>query len=173
MDYQITINDKPGEGIASAVVANFAQIDGSPLQHRLTVTDQPNDQARLALVSKLSAFNQSKAGESRSRLLSVLIHDNQNTLLGGLWGSTGYQWLCTHLLIIPEKMRGQGVGTEIMGYAEREALRRGCHSAWLDTYEFQARTFYERLGYECFGELKDCPSGFSRYFMKKRIAGTT
>lgn len=63
----------------------------------------------------------------------------------------------------------KGVGTELMTRAEAEAASRGCHSAWLDTFEFQARGFHERLGYRCFGELSDYPPGFSRYFMKKRI----
>jgi len=45
-----------------------------------------------------------------------------------------------------------------------------CHSAWLDTFEFQARGFYERLGYSCFGELPNYPVGFSRYFLKKTLA---
>jgi hypothetical protein len=53
--------------------------------------------------------------------------------------------------------------------AEREAMARRCRNAWLDTFEFQARGFYERLGYSCFGELKDYPKGFSRYFMKKAL----
>jgi hypothetical protein len=48
-------------------------------------------------------------------------------------------------------------------------LKRGCHSAWLDTFEFQARGFYERLGYSCFAELRDYPPGFARYFMKKAL----
>jgi len=39
---------------------------------------------------------------------------------------------------------------------------------WLDTFEFQARGFYERLGYTCFGELKNYPTG-SRFFMSKRL----
>jgi hypothetical protein len=55
--------------------------------------------------------------------------------------------------------------------AEREALARGCKHAWLDTYEFQARGFYEKLGYRCFGELDDYPTGFSRYFMQKALNG--
>ena len=54
-----------------------------------------------------------------------------------------------------------------MQLAEREAVSRGCHGAWLDTFEFQARGFYERIGYECFGELPGYPRGFSRFFMKK------
>lgn len=37
--------------------------------------------------------------------------------------------------------------------AEQEAIARGCRGAWLDTYSFQARGFYERLGYAVFGIL--------------------
>jgi hypothetical protein len=29
------------------------------------------------------------------------------------------------------------------------------HSAWLDAFEFQDREFYERMGYDCFGDLSD------------------
>jgi len=71
--------------------------------------------------------------------------------------------------VVPESMRGKGLGTQIMGQAEAEARARGCHSAWLDTFEFRARGFYEGLGYSCFGELPDYPVGFSRYFMRKAL----
>lgn len=56
-----------------------------------------------------------------------------------------------------------------MKMAEREAVQRGCHGAWLDTFEFQARGFYEQLGYVCFGELPNYPLGFARFFMKKML----
>jgi hypothetical protein len=56
-----------------------------------------------------------------------------------------------------------------MSLAEREARSRGCHGAWLDTFEFQARGFYERQGYTCFAQLPDYPPGFSRFFMKKAL----
>jgi GNAT superfamily N-acetyltransferase len=77
--------------------------------------------------------------------------------------------LFVELLFVPDSLRGRGVGTDLMKRAESEALARGCHSAWLDTFEFQARGFYERLGYTCFGELSDYPAGAKRYFMKKAL----
>jgi hypothetical protein len=40
---------------------------------------------------------------------------------------------------------------------------------WLDTFSFQARPFYEKLGYEVFGQLEDYPRGHSRYFLQKRF----
>ena len=43
---------------------------------------------------------------------------------------------------------------------------------WLDTFSFQARRFYEKLGYVVFGELPDYPAGHSRYFLQKRLGAS-
>ena len=51
---------------------------------------------------------------------------------------------------------------------ESRAAAQGCRHAYLYTFSFQARGFYERLGYTCFGELPNYPVG-SRYFMKKTL----
>jgi hypothetical protein len=48
-------------------------------------------------------------------------------------------------------------------------MRRGCHGVWLDTFTFQARGFYERLGYSVFGAIEDYPPGHSRHFLKKDL----
>lgn len=48
-----------------------------------------------------------------------------------------------------------------------EAICRGCHSAYLGPFSFQARTFYERCGDEVFGTLDDFPAGPQRFFMRK------
>jgi hypothetical protein len=44
-------------------------------------------------------------------------------------------------------------------------LSRGCRGAWLDTYSFQARGFYEHLGYS----IDDYPPGQSRIFLHKSL----
>jgi hypothetical protein len=36
--------------------------------------------------------------------------------------------------------------------------------------DFQARPFYERLGYRVFGELPDCPRGATKYYLSKRLS---
>jgi len=53
--------------------------------------------------------------------------------------------------------------------AEREAIARGCGSAFLDTFSFQALPFYVSLGYKVFGELADYPLGHRRYFLRKSL----
>ena len=140
------------------------------MQYTLSLTDVADEEDRQAIVAPLVDYNASQAGPSRNRPLVVLVKDHDGAVMGGLWGHTGYEWLFTQLLVVPERLRGRGVGSEVMRLAEHEAIARGCTGAWLDTFEFQARGFYERIGYTCFGELNDYPMGYSRFFMKKTLS---
>jgi len=142
------------------------------MEYTLSITDVADEEIRKAIVAPLAEYNSSQAGPSQTRPIVVLVRDKDGAVVGGLWGHTGYEWLYTQLLVVPADLRGRGVGTEIMQLAEREAVDRGCHGAWLDTFEFQARGFYERCGYECFGELPNYPKGYSRFFMKKTLVGS-
>jgi hypothetical protein len=40
----------------------------------------------------------------------------------------------------------------------------------LSTFGFQARPFYEKMGYEVFATLEDCPVGHCEYFLRKQLA---
>lgn len=138
----------------------------------IRVSDEADEQDRRVLVGGLIAYNEQRTGLRDSRSLVVLIRDTHGRTVGGLWGRTGYGWLFVEMLFVPEQLRGRGLGSAVVLEAEKEARARGCHSAWLDTFEFQARGFYEQLGYRCFGELEDYPTGFSRYFMTKSLAAS-
>jgi GNAT superfamily N-acetyltransferase len=138
----------------------------------IRITDAPDEKLRAAIAGPLIAFNQAATGRNDYRPLVLAIEDPEGRVIGGLWGRTVYDWLFVELLVVPDGLRGRGLGSELMKRAEDEALRRGCHSAWLDTFEFQARGFYERLGYSCFAELSDYPVGSARYFMKKALIRT-
>jgi len=136
----------------------------------IQLTDVADPAIRDAIVNPLLVYNADKTGRNDFRLLILTVTDADGRIVGGLWGRTSYDWLFVELLVVPETMRGQGIGTELMRRAESEAIARGCHNAWLDTFEFQARGFYEKRGYSCFGELAEYPPGFSRFFMKKSLS---
>ena len=143
------------------------------MKYSLSLTDVEDAEDRAAIVAPLREYNESKAAPSGHRHLAVLLKDESGSIIGGLWGSTGYDWLTVFLLAVPQGLRGNGVGREIMRLAETEASQRGCYGVWLNTIEFQARGFYERLGYTCFGELPHNPAGFSKFFMRKLLAAQT
>jgi GNAT superfamily N-acetyltransferase len=140
------------------------------MEYKLTLTDVADEALRKLILAPLVEFNTAQAGPSLGRPVVVAITNEQGEVIGGLWGHTGYEWLFTQLLVVPASLRGGGVGRELMRIAEQEAAQRGCRGAWLDTFQFQARGFYERIGYECFAELPDYPQGNSRFFMKKALS---
>jgi GNAT superfamily N-acetyltransferase len=124
---------------------------------------------RKAIVAPLVAYNEMKTGRSDPRPVVFAVEDDDGHVVGGLWGRTAFEWLFVELLFVPEALRGRGVGTDLMRRAEAEAIARGCRNAWLDTFEFQARGFYERLGYTCFAELDRYPGQWARFFMRKPL----
>ena len=86
-----------------------------------------------------------------------------------LAGETYCGWLFIKYLWVSDALRGKGIGRGLMRRAEALARERGCHSAWLDTFSFQSRRFYEKLGYEEFGRLDYRPD-HQRHFMRKRLS---
>ncbi len=50
---------------------------------------------------------------------------------------------------------------------EEFARREGCLGTYLDTFEYQALPFYEKLGYEQLGVLEGYPPGYRQYHLKK------
>jgi GNAT superfamily N-acetyltransferase len=134
----------------------------------------PDPAEREAILQELKQYNESKAGPSGVMPLAVLLRDPKDgRTVGGLWGRTAYGWLYVELLFVPESLRKHRLGTKLLREAEAIALARGCHGAWLDTYGFQAKGFYEKQGYEPFGVLSDYPRGTDRLFMRKRLAPLT
>jgi GNAT superfamily N-acetyltransferase len=77
--------------------------------------------------------------------------------------------LFVDIVFVPEKLRGNGIGTSLLQQAEQEAIRRGCRDMWMETYAFQARPFYEKLGFTVFGRLDGPAPIFPRFFLKKTL----
>jgi len=133
--------------------------------------DEAARAARKPIATAIGTFNDQASGISDpSRLFAITIRDPESReITGGLHGVSHYGWLFIELLVIPERYRGQRLGTRLMQQAEATARDRGCIGVWLDTFSFQARGFYEKLGYEVFGEIADYPPGKSRFWLRKRL----
>jgi GNAT superfamily N-acetyltransferase len=101
------------------------------------------------------------------RPLGIAIRSPDRMLLGGLYGATMWNWLLIDGLWVAEGLRGRGLGRRLLLAAETVAATRGCRGAWLGTFDFQAREFYERLGYTMFAELSDFPPGHTHYHLRK------
>ena len=135
----------------------------------ISVCEHPTDEERDAILGPLAAFNTANGYPADLQLVAITLKDDADTTVGGLWGKTIYDWLFIDYLVVPSSMRGRNLGSELMARAEQIALDRGCVGAWLTTFSFQARGFYERLGYEVFGCLENSPGENARLFLRKRL----
>ena len=122
---------------------------------------------------KLVEYNLSMVPATQSELfesVSKKIVDEEGNIIAGCLAIMHY-WnvVAIDILWVDDQYRGQGLGSILLGKVEREAMEKGCHLVHLDTYDFQAKGFYEKNGYSVFGILEDCPKGHIRYYLKKSL----
>lgn len=108
-------------------------------------------------------------GPVHTRAVGVLLRDESGEPAGGAWGTAMLGWLQIEGMIVVPALRGHGLGSRLLRGLEQSAVEAGCHAAWVDTFEFQARGFYEKLGYVLFGTLDDFPLGSHRHFLCRRL----
>jgi GNAT superfamily N-acetyltransferase len=139
--------------------------------YQIRETERPSLESYQQGLAVLRAFTGKAAGAPDNRDFALLITaPGEAAVLGGLWGQSRWGAFHVDMIVVPEALRGMGVGTHLMARAEAEARERGCHLMWLDTYAFQARPFYERLGFEVFGQMDGPAPFYPRWFMRKRLA---
>ncbi|MCB9159209.1 MAG: GNAT family N-acetyltransferase [Caldilineaceae bacterium] len=138
--------------------------------HQLMVEESSTHDDVMALHRGLEAFNRRVAGDVNYRPLNIFVRDDAGTVIGGLLGATYWTWLAIEILWLHEDLRGRGLGTQLVTMAEQEATRRGARHTQVDTVDFQALGFYQKLGYAVFGQLEDCPEGHTRYYLAKDLS---
>lgn len=129
------------------------------------VTHQDLDEVRLGL----TAFNSRFINIDELKSIGVFVTDDEGKKLAGLTGSTTGNWLRIDMLWVSDALRGQGVGSKLMRAAEEEARARGCRYAQVDTASFQARPFYEKLGYTLRFSLDNYPRHHQRHYLSKTL----
>ncbi len=104
------------------------------------------------------------------RPLNVVATNGAGEVLGGLIGETQFAWCKIEFVAVCESARRKGLGRQIMAAAEAEARSRGCKYAFLDTMDYQAPVFYQKVGYRVAGTLDNWDShGHRKYFLVKDL----
>jgi GNAT superfamily N-acetyltransferase len=117
----------------------------------------------------LHAYNLACVPDAAWKEIAVTVRDDEGAIHGGviayLFGD--YRYIDT--VWNDESARGNGFGAEMLRLAEEEARRLGARGVWLYTMNFQAKPFYEKLGYTQFAELQWPGSDLKRHFMRKAL----
>ncbi|MCL2407141.1 MAG: GNAT family N-acetyltransferase [Defluviitaleaceae bacterium] len=124
------------------------------------------------IASRLVRFNDSQVPFTQkplSKYINKCIKENDE-IIGGILSEV-YCWniLCIDVLWVKDEHRNKGYASILINSVEDEARKIGCSISHLDTFDFQAKGLYEKLGYTVFGVLEDCPEGHNRYYMSKKL----
>lgn len=137
--------------------------------YTISALAKPDDAVWEVVGWGIQHFNEQQAGDTQHRSLCFVLRAPDQSVAGGLIGSTYWNWMYIDLLFVKEGLRGIGYGHRLLEMAEEEARQRGAKHAYLDSFSFQAPDFYARHGYQVFGELADFPAGHKRFFFTKRL----
>lgn len=128
-----------------------------------------NDGPKQFVVNGVDNHNIAVTGESAYYPVQYYLRGADDEVLGGLLGQIWGGWLHIKFVWVAPPARGKGHAAAMVGLAEDYARARGCHGAHLETFSFQARPLYERLGYKVFGQIDDYPPGHTNFFLKKML----
>ena len=137
------------------------------------VTQRCDEQDGKFIVARLNEFNKSKLDpllEPDVIHINRKITDENGDIIAAISGSV-YLWngMSIDMFWIHEDYRKKGIGTNLLGQVENEARNKGCSFVHLDTFDFQAKDFCIKNGYEVFGVLDGYPDGHKRYSLKKAL----
>ena len=138
-------------------------------EYHIACVDETEDIPWGIIGGGISNYNTQQAGDDNGQNLCFVLQSPDEEIVGGVIGATHWDWFYINLMWLKEELRGHGHGHRLLTLAENEARECGAKDAYLDTFSFQAPGFYEKHGYQVFGELADFPGGHQRYYMKKQL----
>ena len=123
------------------------------------------------VLNELVKYNAKKVpitGAGSREKLDYVAKFSNGKIIGGI-NSVLYSGgiLRIDILWIDDAYRMKGIGSRLIKKVEEIAKQKGCGLIHLDSFDWQAKDFYLKHGYEVFGILDDCPPGHKRYYMKK------
>lgn len=125
------------------------------------------------ICDKLVEYNLSRVPKTQEtdfvNIYKKIVNDEGEIIAGCLAKMYCWNVLYVDILWIDEAYRKQGLGSKLLKEIERIAVEENCTLIHLDTFDFQAKDFYIKHGYEVFGVLEDCPKEHCRYYLKKKL----
>ena len=138
------------------------------MKSKVLISKTPIDKYQKVLIEKeLEMKNKHNINEDKTEIIYVAKEDG--AFIGGIKMEAYNDHIYTHLLAVKKAYRGKQVGYHLMQYAEKEAMSRNIRLLEVGTASFQARGFYEKLGYHVIHTRKNNPKGYETYTLVKHI----
>lgn len=73
------------------------------------------------------------------------------------------------MLYVDTKYRKKGIATKLITEIEKYSKDKKLTGIRMETWNFQAKGFYEKMGYTVWAQIENCPPGTIDYYLKKEI----
>ena len=135
----------------------------------IEVKENPTQFENDVIEKNLYAFNDIFFGEPYD--FSVFLRDKENKIQGGIIAQIRpkLQLLYLDYIWIDPAFRNKGFGTKVVHLAEKIAKGKGCKTSEVETLDFQAKKFYQKLGYNQFGVVGKYMGSCDYIFMRKHF----
>jgi GNAT superfamily N-acetyltransferase len=128
-----------------------------------------SDAIKETLQNGLHAYNLAMVPGAAWQEIAVTVRDDEGAIHGGVIAYLFDDNCYIDTVWNDENARGNGLGAKMVRIVEDEARRLGARGVWLYTTNFQAKPFYDKLGYTQFAELQWPGSDLKRHFMRKAL----
>lgn len=136
---------------------------------KVALEDDADEAVQQGLYTGLRAFNNAAVEGVPSHKIIAAVRDEDGKLHGGVIGRLAGDSVYMEIVWNDDEVRGTGFGTRMITLVEDRARELGAREAWLYTMSFQAKPFYEKLGYSQFAELPWLEGRHARHFMRKDL----
>ncbi|WP_440122118.1 GNAT family N-acetyltransferase [Tenacibaculum sp. Ill] len=139
----------------------------------IETTTTPNEQDPKTISQGIVDFNHSKIPDLEpieEEIKFFTFARNQNgDVVGGIRAVCFWNTLHIELLWLSEDCRGKGTGKKLIESAENFAKDNGCEKVFVETTSWQAKPFYEKVGYKHIATINDRPKGHSSHYLTKEL----
>lgn len=140
---------------------------------QIEITTNPKEKDSQIISNGIIEFNKAKIPQlepiEAEVKFSVFAKNETNDVVGGIRATCFWNTLHIELLWLSETCRGKGLGRTLIESAEDFAKKNACEKALVETTSWQAKPFYEKLGYHLIASINDRPKGHTSHYLTKDL----
>lgn len=121
------------------------------------------------LVQEIEHFNRVNHIVQSDDQEVMFVAKEKEEFVGGVFGIITEDTMYLAWLVVCEPFRGKRVGMHLMNLIEDYARCKNLYSINLGSVEFQAKSFYERIGYHVMYTKLNDPKGYKSFSMLKKL----
>lgn len=137
-------------------------------KYDVLISDVEVEEYNEILLNKSKEFDELNNVSKVLEEYNIVALDN-DTFCGGAGIEVYKDHIYTHLLAVNEEYKGNGIGSKLMKMIEDIARKNNHKYLSVGTTEFQARPFYEKMGYKVIHTRQDNPKGFESYTLINKL----